>query len=91
MYHMKNYPLPSRENTPIFSLNRDFEPLGHEDLAMFETTKSKTLTRWLPGAQAVRDRWGNPVGPTVRSREFGNAGQDAREALNRTHWSLGLM
>ena len=91
MHDMRKYPLSSRGFPPIFSINEFNAFLGHEDLAMFGTNKDKTLTRWIPGTQAARDRWGNPIGPTVRSREFGNAAADAREALNRTRWSQGLL
>lgn len=88
---MKKYPLSSRGIAHKFSLNEFDALFGHEDLAMFGTKKDSTLTRWIPGTEAVRDRWGNPIGPRVRSREFGNAADDARDALNRTRWGLGLM
>lgn len=53
---------------------------------MFKTKKNADESLF-PSNGVVRDRWGEPVGPSVRAPEFNRFG--AVDAAARMRWSLG--
>ena len=55
---------------------------------MFGNNETKRFATWFPGKSAARDRWGEPVGTEIGSKEF-KASNNAATAADRMRWSLG--
>lgn len=54
---------------------------------MFKSKSKNAGDTLFPSNGTVRDRWGDPIGPSVRSHEFNRFG--ATDAAARMRWSLG--
>lgn len=55
---------------------------------MFGNNETKRFATWFPGKSTARDRWGEPVGTEIGSKEF-KASNNAATAADRMRWSLG--
>ncbi len=55
---------------------------------MFGHNDAKRFANWFPGKTAARDRWGEPVGTDINSKEY-KSGAGAVTAADRMRWSLG--
>ncbi|MEK9723939.1 MAG: hypothetical protein VW405_10730 [Rhodospirillaceae bacterium] len=58
---------------------------------MFNLKSHDRSPTWYPGARAIRDRWGTPIGPKLGGSEFRAAPDAADGRTDRLRWSLGLV
>ena len=54
---------------------------------MFGHNDTKRFANWFPGKTTARDRWGEPVGAEINSKEY--KASASASAADRMRWSLG--